>query len=397
MNTGESNTKEDSNGSNRSNNRGTIICGWCSYDANPVGAKHCQNCGKPLVITYAPTNDEVRKLKISPSIGWLALALVLLLVGGGSYFFWQQLQVLTTTSSLNNSPDNASSDIKLYNSMKEVSNVPEGTFNYGGAGVLAYLTAQGTHKAMMQAHPNFHLRYTEPPNNGSPSSSVGISMLLNGELSFAVSGKALEDDNYTKANKRGFTLQSVPVAIDGMGFYTHPDLRIPGLSVQQLQGIHTGQITNWKEVGGPDLPIIIVYLKKASVLTIVLGMEKNSLTSKMEYARDNTTSFRKVAATPGAIGFSSAAQIVNQKSVRPVAVAPNNSKEYVPLITNDRRINAKALQDNSYPLSRRVFVLIRRDNTPDQAGGVAYANLLLSKEGQQFIEKTGLVPIRGDK
>ncbi|TFI53370.1 hypothetical protein BLD44_014450 [Mastigocladus laminosus UU774] len=396
MNTGESNTKENSNESNGSNNRGTVICGWCSYDANPVGAKHCQNCGKPLVITYAPSNDGVRKLKFAPGIGWLALAVVLLLVGGGSYFLWQQLQVLTTSSSLNNSPDKASSDIKLYNSMKEVPNVPEGTFNYGGAKIVATLTAQGTHKAMMQAHPNFHLRYTEPANNSSPSSSVGISMLLNGEVSFALSGKAFEDDDYNKAKERGFNLQAVPVALDGMSFYTHPDLPIAGLSVQQLQGIYTGQITNWKEVGGPDLPITIVYLKKATAVTMVLGIENNSLTSKMEYVRDNTTAFRKVAATPGAISFASATHIINQRSIRSLAVAPNNSKEYVPVITSDRRINVKALQDNTYPLTRRVFVLIRRDNTPDQAAGVAYANQLLSKEGQQFVEKAGLVPIRAD-
>ncbi|MGJ5672339.1 MAG: PstS family phosphate ABC transporter substrate-binding protein [Nostochopsis sp.] len=398
MNTGESNTKENrSNESNGSNNRGTVICGWCSYDANPVEVKHCQNCGKPLVITYANTKDEVRKFKFAPGIGSLALALVLLLVGGGSYFFWQQLQVLTTTSSLNDSPDKAFSDTRLYSSMKEVSNVPEGTFNYGGAKIVAILTAQGTHKAMMQAHPNFHLRYTEPANNNSPGSTAGISMLLNGEVSFALSGKALEDDDYSKAKERGFSLQTVPVAIDGMGLYTHPALHIPGLSVQQLQAIYTGQITNWKEVGGPDLPITIVYLKSASNVTIVLGIEKNNLSSKMEYVRDNTTALRKVAATPGAISFSSATQMVNQRSIRPLAVAPLNSKEYVQLITDDRRINVKALQDNSYPLSRRVFVLIRRDNTPDQAAGVAYSNMLLSKEGQQFIEKAGLVPIRGDK
>ncbi len=397
MNTGESNTKENgSNGANGSNNRGTVICGWCCYDANPIGAKHCKRCGKPLVITSAPTSDGVGKLNSTSRMGWLALALVLLLVSGGGYLIWRQLQILTTTTSLNNSSDNTSSDIQLYNSMKEVSNVPEGTFNYGGAKIVASLTAQGTHKAMNQAHPNFHLRYTEPANN-SPSSSAGISMLLNGEVSFALSGTALKDADYSKANKRGFNLQAVPVAIDGMSFYTHPDVSVPGLSVQQLQAIHKGKITNWKEVGGPDLPITVFFLQNSSSIKRLLELQDNSLAPKAQYVRDNTTAFRKVAATPGAIGYTSAALIVNQKSVRPLAIAPDNSKEYVPLITDDYRINTKALQDGTYPLSRRIFVLIRRDNTPDQFAGVAYANLLLSKEGQQFVEKAGFVPIRGDK
>jgi phosphate transport system substrate-binding protein len=395
MNNGRFNTKK-----NRYHNRGTVICGWCCYDANPVGEQRCQRCGKPLVITSASSSDGVGKLNFAPRMGWLALALVLLVVSGGGYLIWQQLQVLTTTTtttSFNNSSDKTFSDIRLYNSMKEVPNVPEGTFNYGGAAIVATITAQGTHKAMMQAHPNFFLRYTEPATNSGPGSSAGISMLLNGEVSFALSGKALEDDNFNQAKERGFSLQAVPVAIDGMGFYTHPYLRIPGISVQQAQAIYTGKITNWKEVGGPNLPITIVYLKKASTVTIVLGIDKNNLTSKLEYVRDNTTSFRKVATTPGAISFSSASHIVNQRTVRPLAIAPNNSKKYVPLITEDRRINADGLRDNTYPLSRRVFVLIRRDNTPDQTAGVAYTNLLLSKEGQQFVDNAGLVPIRGDK
>ncbi|MCX7594700.1 MAG: substrate-binding domain-containing protein, partial [Fischerella sp.] len=220
---------------------------------------------------------------------------------------------------------------------------------------------------------------------------------IKGEVSFAFSGKAPEDADYSKANQRGFSLQAVPVGIDGMGFFTHQGVSIPGLSVEQLQAIYTGKITNWKQLGGPDLSIAAFYPKNSSYIKVFLGSQASNLSPKVQPVRDLTASFRKVAATPGAIAFSPVGLLVGQRSVRPLAISSQNNKEYVPIITDDRRINTKALQDNTYPLSRRVFVLIRRDNTPDQIAGVAYANLLLSKEGQKFVEKAGFVPIRADK
>ncbi|WP_051151110.1 substrate-binding domain-containing protein [Mastigocladopsis repens] len=221
---------------NESNAKGTIICGWCAYDANPVGATHCQKCGKLLVVPSKPIREQVTRA--NSHVLWLnVLGLVLLLTGVGIYYFWQQVQLVTTPNTLSNTLDNNSSDRRLYNSMKEVPNVPEGVFNYGGSVVFSALTAHGTHKAITQAHPKFQLRFTEPTNN-NPGQNTGITMLLDGELSFAQSSKPLEDVHYNKAKERGFALQQVPVAIDGFLLFTHKDLSIPGLAVDQIQDIY---------------------------------------------------------------------------------------------------------------------------------------------------------------
>ncbi len=378
---------------NESNRKGTVICSWCCYDANPIGAKRCQKCGKPLVISSVPTYDKTRKLSSTSYKSWLGLALVLLLVGGGGYYFWQEF--LTTTSSLNRSFEDNSSDIPLYNSMKEVPNVPEGTFNYGGTLTLASLTAQGTHKAMTQAHPNFRLRYT-PPRHGTPDLTKSITMLLDGELSFILSSRPLEDAEYTTAKQRGFRLEQIPVAIDGIGCYTHPDVSIPGLSLEQLQGIYQGKITNWKQVGGADLPIVPFgpNQKSGSLVKLLVPPEAKGFSSRVQSVSNYTESVRKVATTPGAIGIGSAGLIVQQKTVRPVALAAGKSNQYVPITKDGNKINAAAFQDGTYPLTRRVFVIIRRDQKLDEKAGVAYSNLLLSKEGQGFVEKAGMIPIR---
>jgi phosphate transport system substrate-binding protein len=382
---------------NESNTKGSVICGWCSYDENPLGAERCRKCGKSLIVnSYVPRSNQVNKSKFGAYVGLLGLTLTLLFFSGLGYYFWQFLFV-TSNSSLINFSNRNSSDIRLYNSMKEVPNVPEGTFNYNGAPVFASLVAQGTNKAIEQAYPQFRLSYFQPPN-GEAGSGSGITMLLNGQISIVLSSKPLDDDHYNKANERGFRLEQVPVAIDGYGAFTHRDISIPGLSIDQIQAIYQGKITNWKELGGPNLrirPFIPSPKTGAGILKILFPPEVGSISPKVQVI-DNfsyTKYFRKVGSTPGAIAIGSSALIVGQSLVRPIAMAPAQSKEYVPMVI-DGKVNAAAFRDNTYPLTRRIFVIIRRDGKLDEQAGVAYANLLLSKEGQQFVEKAGMVAVR---
>ncbi|WP_337884375.1 PstS family phosphate ABC transporter substrate-binding protein [Fischerella thermalis] len=388
-----------------SNHQGNVVCGWCSYDANPLGAKYCQKCGKPLVIASVPPSQPINNIKLAFSASWLPIFLILLLVSGISFLFWNQVRFLSIVSGLNGSsgkisPDlqsiSSRSDIGLYNSMKEVPKVPDGIFNYGGAVLFASLTASGTHEAMTASHPNFRLRYTEP-KDGKPGTSKGITMLIDGELSIAQIGIPLRDSDYSRAKDRGFTIEQIPIAIDGVVFYTHPDINIPGLSIDQLQAIYKGEITNWKELGGDDVPIVpfVMDPKVANLLNVLLGSEVNKVSPKVQSFRDYTEAIRKVAATPGGISFGGAGPIVGQKSIRPLAVAAVNGKNYVsPFVEDGTRVNASAFRDGTYPFTRRLFIAIRRDGTPDETAGIAYVNMLLSKEGQKFVEKAGYVPLR---
>jgi phosphate transport system substrate-binding protein len=323
---------------------------------------------------------------------------MLLFLGVVSYYFWQTVKLSTTTSNLDSSSTNSlnsSSDIQLYNSIKEVPNVPEGTFSYGGAVLFASITGSGAHKAMTGFHPNFYLVYTEP-RSGKPGNSRSLTMLLNGEISFAQIALPLTDTEYSKAKERGFTLEQVPVAIDAIIVFTHPDLSIPGLSVDQLQDIYKGKITNWKQVGGPNLPIIpFARPKVATLLHVLLGPEVDQVSPKVQYIRDYTDAIRKVASTPGAISFGGSGPLIGQKSVRFIPLAKTDTKEYVqPFIDDGKQLNATAFRDGTYPMIRRLFIAIRRDGKIDEQVGVAYTNMLLSKEGQQFVEKAGFLPLR---
>lgn len=399
------------------NHQKVIECKHCGYDANPPTSKYCQNCGEPLTKSYSKTMIKTAKPKVVlPVEGWLSasllqwlgltLVLPLLVFGGASYFFLRNTRIPNLSSnteinsSISNNSTSSSPNIKLYNSIKEVPNVPEGTFSYGGAILFASITAQGAHKAMTQAHPNFRLLYTES-RDGKPGHSKGISMVIDGDLSFAQIAAPLKDAEYNKAKERSLTLEQVPVAIDTIVFFTHPGVSIPGLSIDQLQDIYKGKLTNWKQVGGPDLPIVPFARdpKVANLLNVLLESEVKQVSSKVQYVRDYTESIRKVTSTPGAISFGGSGPLVGQGSIRPLAIAKSTSEstseEYVqPFINNGKRLNTSAILDGSYPITRRLFILIRRDGKIDEQAGVAYTNMLLSKEGQQFVEKAGFLPLR---
>jgi phosphate transport system substrate-binding protein len=385
-----------------------VVCKHCGYDTNPITATQCLKCGQTLDVPVKNINMDTKSKPKSlgdwlftPWMIWLGCGLLFLLVS------WSIYSLFGTTSSVNNSNgvgvvnsngnnQNIAPDVKLYDSMKDVPNVPEGTFNYGASSSFAVLTANGLHEVIAKAHPNFRLRFTEP-RDGKSGSRKAVAMLIDGQLTFALQGSSLKETDYDKAKERSFTLKQVPVALDALVFFTHQDISIPGLSVDQLQDIYKGKLTNWKQVGGPDLPIIPFArdLKASNLLNELLGQEVDQISARVQFINNYTESIRKVASTPGGISFGANALIAGQQTIRLVAISKANSQKYVqPLLDDGKRINVAAIRDSSYPLTRRRFVVFRQDGTIDQLAGEAYANMLLSKEGQQIFEKAGFVPLR---
>ena len=366
-----------------------LVCNNCRYDANALAATHCEVCGQLLEVQDSAIPSKPKR---SISFGWLGItALTLLGIGGGLWLWKHQENVPKTASSLS-----TASDIQLYPSMRDVQNVPTGIFNYGGALTFASLAKSGMNDAIAQAHPEFRLRYTEPMNN-NPGSGTGITMLINGQLSFAQSGRPLKDAEYIQAKNRGFKLEQVPVALDGVAFFTNPGINITGLSLDQVQNIFRGKVTNWEQVGGPNIPIKVISQDPTltSVIQVLFeGLGDATLSPDALIIRDFTTAIQTVAKTPGAISYTSASSVIGQRTVHRLGLAKAGSNQYVQVSTKDNQINAEALRDGTYPFTRRLFVVIRRDGTLDEKAGLAYANFLLSADGQQIVGKSGLVAIR---
>jgi phosphate transport system substrate-binding protein len=287
-----------------------------------------------------------------------------------------------------------------------VSNVPNGLFSYGGSTTWAPIRGK-VDPEITKALPGFQLRYTNP-TSGTAGSSTGIRMLLENQLAFAQSSRAPKPEEYQQAEQRGFKIKDIAVALEGIAIAVRPDLNVPGLTLTQLKDIYTGRVTNWRQLNGPDLPIVPFSRQVADSGTVEFFVENvlanQSFGSNVRLISTTTEALRQVGANPGAIYFASAPEVVGQCSVKPLPIG-QQAGQFVPpyqepLIppaqcpAQKNQLNAEALQNAQYPLTRRLFVVIKQDGQIDQQAGEAYANLLLTNQGQDLLTQAGFVRIR---
>jgi phosphate transport system substrate-binding protein len=288
----------------------------------------------------------------------------------------------------------------------EVENVPSGIFSYGGSTTWAPIR-QKVDTVIENTFPQFQLRYTDP-TMGTPGSGTGIRMLLQDQLTFSQSSRSLKQEEYQQASERGIKLKEIAVAIDGLAIAVHPQLKLEGITLTQLKDIYTGKITNWKEIGGPDLTIVPYSRHPEDGGTpeffVEEVLEKEAFAKNVELVFDTTTGLRKLSQNPGGIYYASAQQIVSQCTVKAIAVGRKAGKwiapyqePFVPLSQCPQKrnqLNQDVFQSGEYPITRYLFVIVKQNGQGDEQAGMTYANFLLSDQGQDLVTKAGFVRIR---
>ena len=203
-------------------------------------------------------------------------------------------------------------------------------------------------------------------------SSAGIESVLAGQCDVGDSSRALKDDEKAKG-----AVENI-VAIDGIAVVVDPSNAVDGLSKDELTGIYDGSITNWKDVGGSDMPIVVVGREAGSgtrgAFEELLGLE-----DACKYANelDSTGAvMAKVASTPGSIGYVSLDVVDDTvKAVKLDDVEPTEE-------------NIKA---GSYFLSR-PFVMATKGEISEQNELVqALFDYVYSAEGDDLIKSVGLI------
>lgn len=306
-----------------------------------------------------------------------------------------------SSTSSSSSPDN-----QIPETLGAAKNIPEGLFNYGGSTTWAPIRKEVDY-IIQQVWPQFRLVYTDP-TTGTPGTGSGIRMLIENQLAFSQASRSLKDEEIERAQQRGLTLKEVPVAIDGIAIAVHPDLPVSGLTIEQLKDIYTGKITNWQQVGGPNLAIIPYSRRKEDGGTVEFFidqvLEKSDFGSNVQYVYSTTPALRKVAENLGGIYYASAPEVVPQCGIKSLPLGKSEDKFVPPYqqpsIPPDQcpqqrnQLNELAFQKGEYPITRRLFVIIKQNGQLDEQAGQAYADLLLTDQGQKLIEKAGFVPLR---
>lgn len=356
----------------------------------------------------SPSKSEIPALIVT-------LGITAALVGGGIWWLKgsnlfsggepspeQTSQPVETSSG--DTPAQASDGQAAPGNFSQVSGVPGGRFEYGGSTTWAPVRG-AIDPLIQQTFPDFDLIYKDPFNQ-APGSGAGIQMLIDGELDFAQSSRPLSADEKQQAQQKGLSLQEVPVALEAVAIATNPNLSIPGLTLDQLKDIYTGSITNWNQVGGPNLAIVPA--SRSDVGGTVQFFQETvlngeSFTSNIKTLSNTTEALRFVGDTPGAIYFASAPEVVGQCTVAPIPIGtsaqqliPPYQEPYVPpqdCPTRRNRINLSALAAKTYPLTRPLYVVFSDAGQSSQAGQ-AYAQLLQTEEGKSLLDQVGFVPFR---
>ena len=201
-------------------------------------------------------------------------------------------------------------------------------------------------------------------------SSVGVTSAGEGTVDIGEASRNIKDSEFETFPE----LQVYPIAYDGIAIVTDPDTVLPSLTIEQVQGIFAGTITNFSEVGGPDAPITVISREEGS------GTRAAFEELVMEYndAEDPITEFALLQQSNG--------------QVRTTVATTPNSIAYLSFGFLDNSINGVEIDgaapsvDNvlngSYPIFRPLNMLTNGE--PGDLAG-AFLNFILSAEGQEIV------------
>ena len=203
-------------------------------------------------------------------------------------------------------------------------------------------------------------------------SGTGIKAVKDGTCDIGLSSRYLKDSEKAEG------LKETILAIDGIAIIVHPNNTIADLTLEQIAKIYTGEITNWKDVGGSDSEIVL------------MGREENSGTrdgfesitgteDACKYKQELTSNgavLTAVAENQNAIGYVSLSSVKETvKAISVGAVAPSEA----------------TIKDGTYAV-QRPFVLVTKEGVELSETAQAFFDYATSAEANQIISNAGVVP-----
>ena len=202
-------------------------------------------------------------------------------------------------------------------------------------------------------------------------SGAGIKAVSEGRCDIGLSSRALKDEEKAEG------LQETVLAYDGIAIIVNPENPVSELSLEDIAKIYTGEISNWKDVGGDDAEIVLIGREAGSGTRD--GFESIIGTADACQYRQELTStgdvITTVAQNPNAIGYASLASVKDTvKALNVEGVAPSE----------------ESVKDGSY-LVQRPFVLVTKEGVELSAAAQDFFNYITSAEANEIISGAGVV------
>lgn len=216
-------------------------------------------------------------------------------------------------------------------------------------------------------------------------SGVGITALLDGTTDIAMASRDLKTEEKLKFTEKKQDIEQVVIAFDALSVVVNPENKVNQLTREQIEKIYTGEITNWKDVGGDDEKIV-AYSRESSSGTFEFFkeqvMEKRNYAATVLSMPATGAIVQSVSQTKGAIGYIGMAY--ETTGIKNVSVSYDGGKTFV-------APSVAAAKDKSYPISRPLYYMYNKTNQEKVQGFVDYA---MSEEGQKIVAEIGYVPVK---
>lgn len=203
-------------------------------------------------------------------------------------------------------------------------------------------------------------------------SGSGITAVLDGRCDIGLSSRSLKEEEKAKG------LKETVLALDGIAIVVNPANAVSDLDTQTIAKIYTGEITNWKDVGGADAEIVLIGREAGSGTRD--GFESITDTKdKCAYRQELTSTgdvITTVSQNPNAIGYASLASVKDSvKALKVGGVTPSEA----------------TVKDGSYVV-QRPFVLVTKANTALSEAAQKFFDYATSADASAIISKAGAVP-----
>jgi len=216
-------------------------------------------------------------------------------------------------------------------------------------------------------------------------SGVGLAALVDGTTDVAMSSRKMKLSEKMKLQDAGKSSKEAIIAYDALAVIVNPANKVGQLTREQLEGIFTGKIKNWKDVGGDDLAIV-VYSRESSSGTYEFFKEhvmnnKNYASSVLSMPATGSI-IQSVSQTKGAIGYVGYAYV--EKEVKALKVSYDKGKTFI-------APTMATAKDKSYPIVRPLYYYYL---STAESKIKPFVDFCLSAEGQKIVEQVGYIPLK---
>ena len=221
-------------------------------------------------------------------------------------------------------------------------------------------------------------------------SGTGITALVNGTVDIANASRQIKDEELRAAHENAIEVRELVIALDAIAIVVHPDNPVERLTLQQISDIYSGKITNWREVGGEDRPIVLLSRETNSGTHVYFLEEVVRLGQA-----DDATLFSpdtlllpssegisaEVRQNPNAIGYDGLGYVTPDMKTVDVGLLPEGPF-WSPTVET---VNA-----GQYPIARELYMY----STATASDAITtYLEWILSPEAQRIVLELGFIPV----